>query len=420
MFGPAIKPAVRAAIRPVTGDGVSGVSPGPPESLDIKAKVLNSTSATSATTKAVTGVGFAPKLLFPIGSLQTSAGVSGGLRLGFGSTDATVGSSVSISAIDDAATTNTDRRHSIVSCVSQITDATTVEEAKLSSFGADGFTLDWTTASASAFLLNTAAVGGDDFEVVTSIRALNISNTAESFAHGLSGAPTAVIIYSVGSSNASNATSNSALMTIGMWSSSGQESVAIWSTHNAAAAESRRLLHSDSIYNFIAPTNTRRARIASVDATNINLEYTITGTAIGARVFIVAIRGAKCKTGTFDCAGSTSPLSIACSGIVPKLFIPFLVSDGVDNDGTVVNGLSLSIGASDGTTSNSVGVTEEDAADPTNTKSYISTNSIVEYNDSGTKTFEATAAFSGQSVVLTPTTIASGSQGQGCYLIIGG
>jgi hypothetical protein len=134
---------------------------------------------------------------------------------------------------------------------------------------------------------------------------------------------------------------------------------------------------------------------------------------------MLAIRGAKCQVGTFNCNGSLSPYTINTPGITPKLFLPVLIGGGVGSVGSVLSNIEFGIGASDGSNNVSCGVTDRNGVTTTDARRYQSSSTIAEYNYLGTKMFESTVAFSGQSVVITPTTNISSSYGQGGYLVIG-
>lgn len=102
------------------------------------------------------------------------------------------------------------------------------------------------------------------------------------------------------------------------------------------------------------------------------------------------------------------------------MFLPVFVPSGVSSINTVINQAHLAIGASDGVGNVSCGVTDQDGVTTTNTRRHQSSSTLAEYGAStGSLLFEATAAFSGQSVVMTPTTYGLSSMGQGAYLIIG-
>jgi hypothetical protein len=135
---------------------------------------------------------------------------------------------------------------------------------------------------------------------------------------------------------------------------------------------------------------------------------------------MLAIRGAKCQVGTFDCNGSTSPLTISTTGITPKLFLPVFVPGGVDNINTVQNSNALTIGASDGTNTVCYGITDENGlSSGTNTLKTQSNTTIKEYDFGGTLAFDGAVSFSGQSVVITPSVNIGTTFGQGAYLVIG-
>lgn len=163
----------------------------------------------------------------------------------------------------------------------------------------------------------------------------------------------------------------------------------------------------------------RAMAVSSVDATNINCTYPITTVSPQIFFWLLAIRGARCQVGTFNCAGSLSPLTINTPGITPRLFLPVFLPGGVDNVNTVQNGLELTIGASDGTRNVSCGITDQNGVTTTNARRFQNSSAIQEFNNAGTSVFSATAAFSGESVVLTPTVNTSSAFGQGGFLVVG-
>lgn len=118
---------------------------------------------TATGTKAQTGVGFTP-----LGLLLLSTCVAAGvgqtrrtavLALGMGDDD---GASALSAATQDAASTgNTDQRSSDTKVMQHVTtNATVSAEADLDSLDEDGYTLDWTTADATARESVVVAVGG--------------------------------------------------------------------------------------------------------------------------------------------------------------------------------------------------------------------------------------------------------------------
>lgn len=106
-------------------------------------KVGTETSSTTVGTKATTGVGFEPDgVIF--------MGLNGAVRPFFGAGD---GASEGFiwHNFRDTGSGRMDRAHTLTKSVRHATGpSTTNEEADLSALGADGFTLDWTTASGAA------------------------------------------------------------------------------------------------------------------------------------------------------------------------------------------------------------------------------------------------------------------------------
>lgn len=127
-------------------------------------KVGTETQPTSATTKATTGVGFEPVglILGSVGDTQLDGSAAHG-RLSFGATDGTRNIATWYGDADAEADTITDKIVSNTKCIIMATEGTptTDAEADLDSFGSDGFTLDWTTADASARVFGYVAVGSD-------------------------------------------------------------------------------------------------------------------------------------------------------------------------------------------------------------------------------------------------------------------
>jgi hypothetical protein len=406
----------------VVGGGAAG---GSPAALDILAHVGTSTSPTSTGTKAVTGVGFTPKVVMPFSMVAGNAFGDGATTLA----SLMIGAAVSPSnnaaiwarSTNGLTTSSTSRRHSGSKCIS--TDSPVVVEADLDSFDSDGFTLDYTNPYVvAALLLNHICLGGADLEISLTQHQMNATNDPQSFAHGLSGAPTGLLFFSVGNPTTPPATSGVLIHSIGVWSDSGEFSASLYAINGVTTSSTRRRLSDSGVLAFHGGGSgsiNRSLSVASVDASNTNCVYPITNTSTEIYFWMLAIRGAKCQVGTFDCNGSLDPLTIATPGITPKLFLPIFLPGGVDNINTVQNGLLLSIGASDGTANVSCGVSDLNGVTTTNARRSQSSTSLCEYDSFGTKGFEGTATFGEESVILDPTTNASSVFGQGGYLVIG-
>lgn len=111
------------------------------------------TQKTSTGTKATTGVGFLPTGLLLFGCSATanaSVDLTQG-HLALGATDGSAQGCSFISATDNVATSETRMVTLTTKTIRHATNpATTDAEAAITSFDADGYTLDWTTADATA------------------------------------------------------------------------------------------------------------------------------------------------------------------------------------------------------------------------------------------------------------------------------
>jgi hypothetical protein len=258
-------------------------------------------------------------------------------------------------------------------------------------------------------------------EVSLTQHQMNSTNDPQSFAHGLSGAPTGLMFFGVGlqSGFGPPRTVFDSIFSLGMWSANGKFAAGSYSANNLSTTISRRVLSTDVVFLRSESAINRSFTVQSTDAINVNVEYVTTLSSLDFYFFMLAIRGAKCQVGTFDCNGSLDPLTIATPGITPKLFLPVFVSKCVDFLGSVQADAMLTIGASDGTNNVSCGITDQNGVTTTNARRFQSSTTLCEYNTAGTKVFESASTFSGESVILDPTTNSSNNFGQGGYLILG-
>lgn len=393
---------------------------------DVKAKVGVSSSPIAIGSQAITGVGFQPKAVLPFGGPSATAGVAiNGAIIGLGAgVAASNRCSITISSDNGVTTSDADRRHDNTKVFTTLSSTGSVLEAcDLSAIGSDGFTLDWATIDPSARLFNHICLGGADVEVSLTLCQMNNTNSAQSFAHGLSGPPTGLILFSTHDATVPPNTAATSAMTLGLWSSAAGYASSVWASSGVTTTATRRMLTNQAVMQFnTTATHTiiRSLAISSVDASNVNVTYPITTSTGQSHFYMLAVRGAKCQTGIFDCNGLLGPLGISCMGITPKLFLGLAVPECVDNINTVRDSINFSLWASDGTNHVSCGITDLNGMTTSNTRRHQYSTVLSEITASdGSQQFQGTAKFVGQSVVITPTLVASSSFGQGAYLIIG-
>ena len=149
-----------AALSSFDSDGFTlGISDSPAATVatsygalrGLQAKVGTFTKRTSIGTQAITGVGFTPKAGI-FWSFSSSAGIANSISAAMSVSDGTTEYSVGIGDVDARTTsTNVNRRISTTKGVYVVSNAVALQgEADVQSWDSDGFTLNWTTADASA------------------------------------------------------------------------------------------------------------------------------------------------------------------------------------------------------------------------------------------------------------------------------
>lgn len=130
--------------------------------LSVFAGTFNKNAGTGA--QAITGVGFTPKVLILWTSYQSTADVIGNDSIfGFGfTTGAAQSHAASWSSQHNVATSNNSRRGAAKVLTVVQYGETLLAECGLTSFDADGFTLDWTTNGGGTQIVHFLALGGGD------------------------------------------------------------------------------------------------------------------------------------------------------------------------------------------------------------------------------------------------------------------
>lgn len=176
-------------------------------------KIGTETQKTSTGTKATTGVGFEPLALMLFGDMAAhSTGVQQGGQSSIGFSDGATDVQAAGTSVDAQTASRTARGFSTTKAVGYV-DGTTpsvVSEAEVASLDSDGFTLDWTTADATAREFIYFAVGAP---AAPSIAAGSISSPAT--VHGASLSPSGDAPVSPGTIDASTAVHGATLTAAG-------------------------------------------------------------------------------------------------------------------------------------------------------------------------------------------------------------
>jgi hypothetical protein len=135
---------------------------------DILTKKGTFAKSTTTGSQIIAGVGFRPKAVIFWWTRQTSYGELAAVRLGYGFATAYGGSyqnyGVAFASDDNAGSSNAGRRRSETYCIIMLSsgDPTMAAQARITSFGGDGFTLNWQTNENRADIIHYIALGGAD------------------------------------------------------------------------------------------------------------------------------------------------------------------------------------------------------------------------------------------------------------------
>lgn len=386
---------------------------------EIFASVGTSTSPTSTGTKAVTGVGFQPKVVIPFGVGQTTDGFASTVLYSFGAATNSYDASIGIRSANGISTSRTVRSHTNSECVSFIdnTFAATNITAEKHSFDADGFTLNWTAVDGTARILNHICLGGAGLEVSLTQHQMNSDNTPQSFAHGLSGEPTGLIFFGAGDNATPPVVSNILAMNFGAWAGGNAFASRVYSADAVATTDTKRELRNDCSLAQGTINTSRSLQVSSVDSLNVNCVYPITTSKYNSYFNMLAIRGAKCQVGVVN--GSSGPYSITTPGINPKLFLCHMMSLGVENINSTQETLQVTIGVSDGVNNLSCSLSDRDAITTTqNGRTQIS-DSINEIYWSNNTFSISTVQFEGESAIFNNSFRSNNQWVEYGYIIIG-
>jgi hypothetical protein len=232
---------------------------------------------TTAGTQAITGLSFQPKLvLFFYGNNATTGGGSG-YGVATSSTSRWACSMSQAANVTMSSSVLVSRIQHQTACIALLNNGgatTLLARADLVSMNTDGFTLNWTTATATAFSLSYIAIGGTgQFATGTVTKAANTSATTETVNAGFATAPGAYMMFN-------NATTNETGQSTGWRSSIGATdgtaaNAACWENKNGVINTQARK-YSDSGSNALNSVMRMRALPASVSAagaTEIELDH---------------------------------------------------------------------------------------------------------------------------------------------------
>jgi hypothetical protein len=352
------------------------------------------------------GLGEVPKavILWTVG--KTNEAFGGGLRAGFGFTDAQVGfadshsqgwsinDAVNPSNADTHSSTGADPEHILVIQ----SPAGPVAIADFVSWDATNVNLSWLTNDGNAYVIHFIAIGGA--EVVAEVVSTGLRSNVGNYNIGMNFKPDVVFLLPTQSASAPVNTSDAA-PSLGVFDRHGNQwAVAGWSDDGQATSNTLRMQVTDAaVLNFAANGTISHRAVATLwdgPPAGITLSYS-TGTTCGGsdcRLFVLGIAGIEAWAGSFTKATAVGPQTITgVRRMKPRTV--FLASFQDVAQAAAVDHHRMGIGASDGTTEAASAWQDADNASPTSADSIDKTSKVFVKVDNSTPAIDAEADLTG-------------------------
>lgn len=318
----------------------------------LNAKVGSFAGGTATGNQAITGVGFQPELVIffttpNTGDAATGADSGFGLGAGVLSSDQRAfgfGVDDGVSSFSDESGT-----YQISSACVRVTtaDLTVAREADFVSHDADGFTINWTTASATQHIINYLALGGDTTNLKTGSLTTGTA-TGNKAITGVGFQPDLVIFFS--SRATADEQSGAAELGSGVGfatSSSARGYTSVGHDFVNPNYQVAKVQKTDKCFGSVdaGSSNTQlyEADFVSMDSDGFTVNIT-TAPSTERYVHYVAIKGGQYKVGSFNQGTATGNQAITGVGFQPN-GIMFLTFCAVTNSGIDADDCEISFGA---------------------------------------------------------------------------
>lgn len=352
--------------------------------------------ATSTGNQAITGIGFQPKVLILWASRQTSLGADASFGLSDGATFF-MGFAIATGqfcggwgARDGSDTSRTIRMASLTSCIRirnpQVSTVDLEDSATLNSLDTDGFTLNWSVASASAYKIHYLAIGGSDI-TNTYIGSFTPSVLGTFSVTGVGFKPD--IIFTMNSTPDSGVAAD-AKFGIGVAISSTNQGAIGVQTANAQAvtiASTRQQTDRCTLFTRSNDSIDGDCSLTSMnnDGFTLNVVHTDTDP-----VYFLAIKGGSWNVGNFLATNSSEPVTQTISGLgfQPKGLLLF--GRGRAAGTTATEDASICVGATDDTHQSMLLAVDEDGDGTPDSISSITDASILATTEAPAATASST------------------------------
>ena len=380
-------------------------------------------AATSTGDQSVTGVGFQGKALLVWGLTRTATGYSvGPIRFFFGCATGTATEEewcASIGIDESAATSNTARdwRDTAPAVISIINGGQTQEAiATFVSWDSDGFTINWSDAPSSAWVIHYMVIGGTDVSAQAAI--VDIPSALGNQAYtGAGFQPKAVLIGSTLTNVELNTQAN---ICIGVSDGTRQASTAFRDRDAQATMQTSGAQVSDSIVNGLSSTADSialNAALVSLDSDGMTLDWNAGGVSIPDGLGVLYLGGTAQYWAGVETQKTTTGTKSTTVGFPASAVFGFSWNQAAS--ASVSSTAKVTIGGSDGSTEGHVWYQSADASANSDTDvRHETTKFLGMATQASTTNAECDASFSGNDVVLDWTT-ADGTAREFAMLAIG-
>lgn len=351
----------------------------------------------STGTQAVTGIGFTPKALifWMSGASGTSGTWAQHIRQVVGFTSGPSESYSVAGASGDAQSTSDTARRIAAKAITTVNYSSVLYgEADLSSFDADGFTLDWTDDLPAGFEIMFLAVGGDDVQAKV-VNWTSPTSTGNKAVTGVGFQPSVVLHAGVGFTAAPPGSAAGASVGWGaMDAAGGQWTNAVAAEDGQATSNTARYQRTDKALSLLSPSSLaviEEAAYVSMDADGFTTNFTTAGGSALQRISL-CLSGVSAKVGSFLKSTDTGvPVTQAVTGVG---FEPsaLLLTSVAHNATTAVSSFAAwNMGAGDGTNERTTVQFDADSQATTDAESLWKNDKVLATQDNVSGSVDAEA-----------------------------
>lgn len=323
--------------------------------MGLSSKAGSFAANTSTGNQAISGIGFQPKVIIFFGNTSTSDGSAADCLSYFGAgISSSSRRSVASCTKDGQNPFTTESANRDDACITIVTGSSAGAagcRADFVSQDSDGFTINWITAPAAAFIVNYIALGGTDLTNVALGSTTPPSSTGNSAVTGVGFRPDAILVFHGIDNSAtppSDDITNNYHTYFGFATASTERGYV--SIRASTGTGSR---HRQSKSNLLAPLSSAgvfyQADLVSFDSDGFTLNFS-TAEAGDNPFFWLVLKGGKFKVGSVAQPTSTGNQATTGIGFQPNTLLLMSANDTAANDDSTLTGLRASIGAASSTT----------------------------------------------------------------------